>query len=952
MWNSRSDEGRSRGAVRSVRAAVLALLVAVACSSPEAPIPVATVTVSPSTGAVIVGTTQSFSAAIRDGAGNALSGRTVAWSSSNASIASMTSAGLLTAVAPGTVVVTAASEGRAGTAAVTVLPIPVASLTITPGSASLIAGRTQQFSATPLDARGNALSGRTITWVTNSATTATIDATGLLTTIAPGSVTVTAGSEGQSVTAQVNVLPVPVATVLVTPGSANLVAGTTQQLTALTRDATGGTLTGRFITWSSDTPAIATIDALGLITAVSPGVAAMAASSEGQSGSATITVTPGSGGPTITSITPASLQPGTNVFINGVGFGDTNAANAVTIGGVVAPVVFSTTTQLTVAVPCVEGGNQPVRVVSKGLGGNAVTRFVTVPQRTLGVGQSIVLTSNAASVCNELLTAGTNARYIVAVFSGSTTASSLVDFELTGNTPTVRASAARVDMPRRSSGPARGFAAATIEFGTPRSAGVEAGGDAGHDAVHYAFLERDRAQYEELRLRAMRSPTPRAALRAAELPAVGDMRSLYYTFGGGCNDTTRVVRGKALFIGTRSIIWEDSANTLQSDGNSTLAGYYARLGQIFDQDQYESVKNGFGDPLLRDAVTDNDGRVHMVFSQRLNGSGAAAYVTSCDQYPTTTSRGSNFGQFFYGNVPTTATLNLNSTASPDGWFYFMARTVVHEVKHIASLSARVANNAPSFEQSWLEEGTARHAEELWVRESLHRVAWKGNTGFGTAAGNGLFCDFSPSDATCNAGDPLRRPSYGMRRHFNEIRDKMLEPWNWSPYGDGPGQSTSGFYQVAWSLVRYTIDRYAASDADFFRTLINARTNGVTNLSSVAGVPMDQLIGGWGLALFADDYPGLSAPNPDMQFPTWNLRSIYAGLNELPSFASRWNRPFPIQPAQLSFGSFVSPLNGLRGGAHAYFELSGAVSGTQLIGIRAASGGATPSNLRIAIARLQ
>jgi hypothetical protein len=320
-------------------------------------------------------------------------------------------------------------------------------------------------------------------------------------------------------------------------------------------------------------------------------------------------------------------------------------------------------------------------------------------------------------------------------------------------------------------------------------------------------------------------------------------------------------------------------------------------------------------------------------------------------FPSSASAGSNFGEFFYGMVPTNAGSNLNSSTSVDGWFYFMGRTVVHEVKHIAAMSARIARNAP-FEASWLEEGTARHAEEMWVRESLHHTAWKGNNGFGTAATNGLYCDFLPSESACLAADPLRRPSYGMRRHFNEIREKLVQPWNYSPYGEGTGQSGSVFYQTAWSLVRYTIDRYAASDAAFFSALVNSSSTGVTNLAAVAGVPLDQLIGGWGMALFADDYPGLPATNPDLQFPTWNLRNIYAGLNASPTWNNRFPTSYPIQPVQVDFGAFTSHVTGLRGGAHAYFELSGSALPVQLLALRGPGGGAPSSLLRIAIARLQ
>ena len=307
---------------------------------------------------------------------------------------------------------------------------------------------------------------------------------------------------------------------------------------------------------------------------------------------------------------------------------------------------------------------------------------------------------------------------------------------------------------------------------------------------------------------------------------------------------------------------------------------------------------------------------------------------------------------FYGTVPTTKGTNLGSTLYSDGWFNFMARTVVHEVKHIASLSARVANNSPLFEESWLEEGTARHAEELWVRQYLEKVAWKGNTGFGSAGTNGIYCDFHPENGTCNSADALRRPSYGMRRHFNEIKNKMLQPWNWSVFGDATGQSGSVFYQTAWSLVRYTIDRYGSSDATFLTTLTSSTGAGLANLSAMAGVSSDQLMGAWGLALYADDYPGLTSPSADIQFPTWNLRSIYAGLNTDPTWGSQYTAVFPIAPVPLTFGSFTAQRTGLRGGANAYFELAGSVPVPQLLNVRAVGGGAPSANLRIAIARLQ
>lgn len=815
-------------------------------------------------------------------------------------------------------------------------PAPVVAVDVSPVSTTVVTGNTQQFTASPRDGRGNALPGRAVAWITSDATVATIDGTGLVTAIAAGSTSITASSGGQRGSASITVLPPPVASVSIAALAASPSVGSTAQLAASLLDARGNVLTGRAITWASLNTAAAVVDANGLLLALAPGVATIIATSEGQSGTVSITITPAPLAPVIASIVPAMLFSGAVATITGVGFDPALLNNTVTIGGAVARISSASATQLVVTVPCVESGNAAVRVTSRGAPSATVAQPMTVTQRTLGVGQSLILTSTPLSLCNELVTASPTARYIVTVFSGSTSANTLADFEVGGSTPALGSAQPAITL------------APTVALQLLAVPGAEAT----RDAAHWQMLERNRADYERLMAKARRLPPSPPASRAADLPAPGDMRSLFFTLSGGCADTTRVIRGKVIYLGSKSIIWEDSANTLQSSSDATLAGYYRRLGEIFDTDQYQSVKNTFGDPLLRDGVTDGDGRVHMVFSQRLNGTGAAAYVTSCDQFTTAVSPGSNFGQFFYGSVPTVSGSNINSTSAPDGWFNFMGRTVVHEVKHIAAISARVANNAPTYEQSWLEEGTARHAEEIWVRESLHRTQWKSNIGFGTAASNGIFCDFLPADEGCMAADLLRRPSYGMRRHFNEIRDKLLQPWNWSPYGDGTGQSGSVFYQTAWSLVRYTIDRYATSDATFFRALVNATTSGTTNLAAVAGVSMDQLIGGWGLSLYADDYPGLAVPSADIQFPSWNMRSIYAGLNATPTWTSRFNTPYPVQPALFGFGAFLSRVTGLRGGAHAYFEISGATVPTQLLSIRGV-GGATPStNLRLAIARLE
>ncbi len=255
------------------------------------PVPVASVSVSPASVSAQVGQTVQLSATTKDSAGAVLTGRAVSWSSSNPSVASVSGSGLVTGLAAGSATLTATSEGQSGTAAIAVTTVPVASVAVTPASAGIQVGQTAQLTATPKDGSGNALSGRIVTWASSNASVATVNASGLATAVAAGSAMITATSEGQSGTSSITVTNVPVASVALTPASATIQVGQTQQLAATLKDASGNTLSGRAVSWSSSSPSVATVSGSGLVTGLATGSAAVTATSEGQSGTSSITVT-------------------------------------------------------------------------------------------------------------------------------------------------------------------------------------------------------------------------------------------------------------------------------------------------------------------------------------------------------------------------------------------------------------------------------------------------------------------------------------------------------------------------------------------------------------------------------------------------------------------------------------------------------------------------------------
>ncbi len=255
-----------------------------------ATVPVASVTVSPASANIAVGATRQLSAVTRDSAGGTLTGRVVTWTSSSTAIARVNVSGLVTAVAVGSVTITATSEGQSGTAAITVFIVPVASVTVSPASATIAVGATRQLSAVTKDSAGGTLTGRVVTWASSNTAVATVNGSGLVSGVAAGSATITATSEGQSGTSAITVMVVPVASVTVSPASATIAVGATRQLSAVTKDSAGGTLTGRVVTWASSNTAVATVNGSGLVSGIAVGSATITATSEGKNGTASITV--------------------------------------------------------------------------------------------------------------------------------------------------------------------------------------------------------------------------------------------------------------------------------------------------------------------------------------------------------------------------------------------------------------------------------------------------------------------------------------------------------------------------------------------------------------------------------------------------------------------------------------------------------------------------------------
>ncbi len=253
-------------------------------------VPVASVDMNPGELELQIGQSATITATPKSADGIALTGRSISWKSRDPGIATVSSNGQVTAKSAGSTIIEASSEGVTGVALVTVANVPVSSVVVTPDTATLVVGQSKQLSAKTYDAGGTELSGRTITWSSSNEDVASVSSSGKVLAVAPGSATITATSEGKSDQATITVIA-PVSSVVVSPDSISVIIGKTSALTATVKDANDNALSGRVVTWKSDNTSIATVDANGVVTAVSAGTTTVTATSEGKSGSAKVVVT-------------------------------------------------------------------------------------------------------------------------------------------------------------------------------------------------------------------------------------------------------------------------------------------------------------------------------------------------------------------------------------------------------------------------------------------------------------------------------------------------------------------------------------------------------------------------------------------------------------------------------------------------------------------------------------
>lgn len=211
------------------------------------------------------------------------------WNSSDPSVATVDSNGLVRAVSVGEVTVSASFANIKAECIITVETTPVSGITLSQTSTTLGVTEETQLTAT---VSPETATDKTVTWTSSNTDIATVDANGKIKAISLGNATITATCGNVSATCMVTVVPTLVQSISLTPTEWSGSVGDSFSITAILIPANA---TEKTLNWTSDDNAIATVDRNGTVTVVGVGncvITAIATDGSDVSAVCRITVNP------------------------------------------------------------------------------------------------------------------------------------------------------------------------------------------------------------------------------------------------------------------------------------------------------------------------------------------------------------------------------------------------------------------------------------------------------------------------------------------------------------------------------------------------------------------------------------------------------------------------------------------------------------------------------------
>jgi hypothetical protein len=521
----------------------------------------------------------------------------------------------------------------------------------------------------------------------------------------------------------------------------------------------------------------------------------------------------------------------------------------------------------------------------------------------LPVGGSLIAPAAGTALCLDVVGAtADSARFVFTVMNPVTDAAYVAGFTLSG---IGRGALAHRKGTVLADGSVQRLPAATAGHAVPAASLAPAFMGRAADTEQEAMV-RHLARLDARALPTAMATAPAHAAAAGTSPAQGASgTALRWQVGEMVNQrvatescaAAKPVQARVVYAGPTAVLLEDAS--AQHAGR--MDEWFARLGDEYERVMLPLVQHQLGNPLARNAALDGDGRVTLLFTPVVNTGmpGTAAFVNACNLYPRSIMSGSSADEVMYIRVP-------GNGESPADWMRALRSTLVHETKHLASFAERLSRGR-HFEEPWLEEATARLAEELYSRTFRGGGQWLGRTTFASSVHCELvWCDDRP---------------LMMYKHFAVLHQFLRNPATLSPLGPvSPADATP--YASAWSLVRSVLDATRGDEARQMRALIRGDAGvGIAALASVSGKSPADMLDQW----MADQVDADTRRTAGV-LRSWDSGSVWEGLAAM--FPGVF-RGAPLRATLLEAGIWEHT-GTVRGYTAAFAVLHGIGSGTQRV----------------------
>ena len=358
----------------------------------------------------------------------------------------------------------------------------------------------------------------------------------------------------------------------------------------------------------------------------------------------------------------------------------------------------------------------------------------------------------------------------------------------------------------------------------------------------------------ENRRRRLARRDARFAVAVAEPPAVGSTRTIRVpnfddnTAGNACDNAISITTTVEA-VGENSVILVDND---RPDNGLTRADF-EQIAAEFDTLIYAVDTTYFGVPTDLDV----DERIFILYTPEVNklsepnsGSYVGGFFFSGDLFDVSDCAQSNETEIFY-LLAADPLKEFGNTFERDFIRVSTRGTIAHEFQHMINIGVKI--DAPFLaydETAWLNEGLSHFAEELVGRRSLNKgvleeLAWED-----VAADRNTYIAF-------------------FYQNFARFEDYLLSPGTSSPTSENAAQSLS-YRGAAWAFVRHLSDHHSDGDVvAFTRSLVLSPDTGIANTESRTGVPFEDQVRGFLVALAADD-SGIPNLDPVYEYASWRL----------------------------------------------------------------------------------